>query len=811
MPRLHLYSLLFAWLLVSAQMPLLAQTADTTTPEPASAPAQNITLTQISDQALSTGKLIQQMEQLAVQPLEIEELKERLSSNQKKLQTLRRESASLMDTSSVSVEQIQNSQNIWKYALEMLTKEQQIAKDRGLELEKGIALLVKEEDLWKQTQVKISEAPELVDGLQQSKQAITSITAARKNLGIPLQETLEISKQWQDLIDTSNDQLLTLKQNEDVIRKHLLSTLQPALWELNLDDFHVTSDYRRTLSLHWKLARYFLTQHPLKGAMILTAAVGMLLFLWYLRRNNNRLQEEHRGMSLRLPLFDRPLSTTLATSAALSLILYPNPPQLVNSFIAWLLFIPVVRLGMSRLPVIVRPFAWLVSIIFLINSLSLMIEAIPVLQRLWIVSCAAISFIVCIHALRRLASNEDHNTLAWKLLRTAVWLTMLTALAAAVAGIVGAATLAQFLVTGVANAAYAGFCMVVVAGIFSDLAVVAIYLPINTASQLINHNRPLLVGRLGKLITIVCLLGWIHFTLDQFMLADAMWAWISNTLNKELTIGNLAISLGDVSAVLITIWLSYKISQLLQFIFMEDIAPRTKMARGVPEAVSTLMHYCIVLIGFMMAISAAGIDMSKISIMIGALGVGIGIGMQDVVNNFTSGLILLFEQHIKQSDIVQCNTVNGKVTHIGLRSSVVRTFDGAEVILPNSQLVSVQVINWTHSDQHRRISIPIGVAYGSDPEMVIKTLVAAARAEEDILSDPPPAAFFLRFGASSMDFELKAWVTTGEILNETTSKLCVAINRQFDLAGISIPFPQQDIYVRGLPENFSRGETQEER
>ncbi|HQQ75583.1 MAG TPA: hypothetical protein PK031_10570, partial [Pseudomonadales bacterium] len=296
MPRLHLYSLLFAWLLVSAQMPLLAQTADTTTPEPASAPAQNITLTQISDQALSTGKLIQQMEQLAVQPLEIEELKERLSSNQKKLQTLRRESASLMDTSSVSVEQIQNSQNIWKYALEMLTKEQQIAKDRGLELEKGIALLVKEEDLWKQTQVKISEAPELVDGLQQSKQAITSITAARKNLGIPLQETLEISKQWQDLIDTSNDQLLTLKQNEDVIRKHLLSTLQPALWELNLDDFHVTSDYRRTLSLHWKLARYFLTQHPLKGATILTAAVGMLLFLWYLRRNNNRLQEEHRGM-----------------------------------------------------------------------------------------------------------------------------------------------------------------------------------------------------------------------------------------------------------------------------------------------------------------------------------------------------------------------------------------------------------------------------------------------------------------------------------------------------------------------------------
>ena len=204
----------------------------------------------------------------------------------------------------------------------------------------------------------------------------------------------------------------------------------------------------------------------------------------------------------------------------------------------------------------------------------------------------------------------------------------------------------------------------------------------------------------------------------------------------------------------------------------------------------------------MTAISMAGIDMSKLSIMIGALGVGIGIGLQDVVNNFTSGLILLFEQKIKQADIIQCSNINGKVTYIGMRCSVVRTFDGAEVIVPNGQLVSAQVINWTHSDQERRITIPIGVAYGTDPQLAINTLLTVAKETNDVLDNPAPLAFFLRFGASSMDFELRAWVNNGEIINEVNSRLCVAIYNRFNEIGISIPFPQQDIYVRSLPEGF---------
>jgi potassium efflux system protein len=158
---------------------------------------------------------------------------------------------------------------------------------------------------------------------------------------------------------------------------------------------------------------------------------------------------------------------------------------------------------------------------------------------------------------------------------------------------------------------------------------------------------------------------------------------------------------------------------------------------------------------------------------------------------FTSGLILLFEQKIKQADIIQCSGVNGKVANIGMRCSVVRTFDGAEVIVPNGQLVSAQVINWTHSDQERRITIPIGVAYGTDPQLAIDTLVKVARGNSDVLDDPQPVAFFVRFGPSSMDFELRAWVSNGEIINEINSRLCLEFINSFRQQKSAFLFPNK--------------------
>jgi small-conductance mechanosensitive channel len=207
--------------------------------------------------------------------------------------------------------------------------------------------------------------------------------------------------------------------------------------------------------------------------------------------------------------------------------------------------------------------------------------------------------------------------------------------------------------------------------------------------------------------------------------------------------------------------------------------------------------------------------LSKVTLLISALGVGIGFGLQNVVNNFVSGLILVFEHPVQVGDSVEVGTVFGEVRKIGFRASVLRTPDGAEVIVPNSELTGSRVINWSLSDRFRRISIPVSVAYGTDPNRVIDILLGIARKHPDVLAQPAPLAVFDRFGDSALVFTLLCWSFVDRFFI-ARSDLTIAINNSFKEAGIEIPFPQQDVHVHwpgsvgaaGKPPEPSKDATQ---
>jgi small-conductance mechanosensitive channel len=182
-------------------------------------------------------------------------------------------------------------------------------------------------------------------------------------------------------------------------------------------------------------------------------------------------------------------------------------------------------------------------------------------------------------------------------------------------------------------------------------------------------------------------------------------------------------------------------------------------------------------------------------VLTGAFGVGIGFGLQTIVNNFVSGLILLFERPIQIGDTVQVGDMTGDVKRIGIRSSTLRTGSGAELIVPNSMLMSERVINWTLSDTSRRIDLPVGVAYGAEPERVLELLKQVARKHADVLQYPEPVALFVRFGESAIDFELRAWVQDGTRWQLIKTELAVALFRSLKDARIEIPFPQREVRV----------------
>jgi len=214
--------------------------------------------------------------------------------------------------------------------------------------------------------------------------------------------------------------------------------------------------------------------------------------------------------------------------------------------------------------------------------------------------------------------------------------------------------------------------------------------------------------------------------------------------------------------------------------------PRLKLGPGAGYAIITFTRWVIVIVGAILTLAALGIDMAKLTLLAGALSVGIGFGLQTIVNNFVSGVILIVERPVGVGDLIEVGPLLGEVKRIGIRSSIVRTGQGAEVIVPNAELVSKDVVNWTRSDRQRRYDIDVGVANGSDPEQVMRLLVEAAGDVPEIMKSPAPRAVFKGFGGNSLNFALLAWVETVDVGLEAQNAMRVAVLRKLEKAGIAI-------------------------
>jgi small-conductance mechanosensitive channel len=271
-----------------------------------------------------------------------------------------------------------------------------------------------------------------------------------------------------------------------------------------------------------------------------------------------------------------------------------------------------------------------------------------------------------------------------------------------------------------------------------------------------------------------------------------------------LTFGEVHLTLSMVLLAALVIYLSIQASWILRATLETQFFPYRNIDRGVSDSIKKLLHYTLVFVGFLLAMGLAGIELRDFAVLAGAFGIGIGFGLQNIVNNFVSGLILLFERPVKVGDMVVLDGEWGKVGKIGLRSTIIETFDQSELIVPNSRFISEKVTNWTFSNSRSRVVLPVGVAYGSDIALVMKILSEAAVKHELILKDPPPSPIFVGFGNSSLDFELRCWIS--DIGNRLTvrSDLGCYIDKRFREEGIEIPFPQRDLHLRSVDVNAAR-------
>ncbi|MEM9330504.1 MAG: mechanosensitive ion channel domain-containing protein [Pseudomonadota bacterium] len=391
----------------------------------------------------------------------------------------------------------------------------------------------------------------------------------------------------------------------------------------------------------------------------------------------------------------------------------------------------------------------------------------------------------------------------WSYLVWAIWIAAILILFSAVIGYVAFAEfLSQQLLFGLVVILSAWLLLRFVDFVFTRLSAESIAKASEAeaaAGEMPTSGQTIILGagvlKLGVYLIAgsLLLLPWGYRTADFFE--------IFQKLFFGFEIGGLSISVATLLLACFLFFVGYTATMALRNWLNNKFLPTTQLDIGISNSISTVFGYIGFILAAILAISAAGFDLSNLAIVAGALSVGVGFGLQSIVNNFVSGLILLAERPIKAGDWIVTAGGEGYVKKISVRSTEIETFDRATVIVPNSTLITDTVTNWTHDTKSGRIIIPVGVGYGSDPEQVEEILLKCAEDHRMILGRPAPVVYFIDFGASSLDFQLRCYLSDINYSLSVKSELRFRILKMLREANIEIPFPQRDLHIRSNQAN----------
>jgi small-conductance mechanosensitive channel len=493
-------------------------------------------------------------------------------------------------------------------------------------------------------------------------------------------------------------------------------------------------------------------------------------------------------------IFARPVSAAFISTLVLDRVFRVSAPETFIVLVRAASILPLLRLAPRMLPArYVGPITF-VALLYLLDVGEFLLVGDAALHRAHLLAVSLLGLgvtIVFIGRERREPVGREHQL---RLVSGAI-IAFLFAVGC-ITNIYGAVELARVVTDDLLSAFYIVIVVIIAMRVLEDVTGIALsHAPLQNLRSVRKHQA-MLQRRVSLVIRAGIIVLGARAMLGTLGLERPLVHGFLALMNAGGTIGALTLTLGDFVAFFFTLWMAFQVSRYLQFVLGEDVLPGISLPRGVNQTIVRLTHYAVVTLGFLLAVAASGMDVSKLAILAGGLGVGLGFGLQSIVNNFLSGLILMFERPIQVGDTIEVGDLIGRVKSIGIRASTVRTYSGAEVVVPNANLVASEVVNWTLSDRLRRIELPLGVAYGSDPEQVSEILLAAAGAHEDALTRPQPLAVFLGFGDSSLKFELRFWTREFEEWQRIRGEVATQVQRSLAAAGIEIPFPQRTLHLK---------------
>ena len=695
-----------------------------------------------------------------------------------------------------ALETLEAQQQVWQQRQLQLTDWLNALTRRATKLQVVLTQLKRLQETWSRTRdaEQSTNAPPSIR--KQIDATLESIGAAQQPHQAERDEVLNLQTKIAELVASCNTALAQIAALQQRAVGGIFTRENPAIWNPFLWSHakpmlsdrlpEVAASYWRDILLYVRDPSRHMPRHV---ALFLALSVVLLAARRHVGQGEAAEDRPSHGTAVFDHVFAAALLVTLIVATAPT---SPVPVTVKRLFeIAGL--VPIIILTRRSLPPIVVPVIYALAILFAIDTVRRAITGEPPagqgLLILEAVAGVAVLGWLWVHGARRAAQGLGQTSNARRLFAVLVSFVLTIGLVASVLGYMRLARLtipSVFVGGALALELYASVqvAMGVVACAFRIW-------PLRLLHMVQNH-RNLLERRIYRLFLWFAIFAWMSRYLDYVGLFDPARSMAQAFLNTRFERGSISTSVGDIVAFFLTLLGAYWLSSFIRFMLEEDIYPRTRIAAGQSYAASNLINYSILAIGFILALGVLGLDLNKITVLLGAFGVGIGFGLQSVVNNFVSGLILLFERPIHVGDTVQVGNFQGRVRRIGIRASVVRTAQGAEIIVPNAQLITQDVTNWTLSDRLRRIDLPVAVIAGATPKKVIELIEAVARAHPKVFQDPAPRCLFMSYGDSSINFELRAWTDFANS-GQVHSDLTVAIYEAVNAAGMSFPFPQREV------------------
>jgi potassium-dependent mechanosensitive channel len=683
-------------------------------------------------------------------------------------------------TTSPSLDMLHQLRSTWQNFGDNLSALARELAQHAASLEEEHGRLDQLNKIWQATlqSAKQPDTPQPV--LQSVQNVVDSVERTRQSAESGRVEVLTLQSRLFEQEARVRTSLSSVAQLQNRLLQSLLIRDSPPIWSAETDlGKEWAKQSGASVSSQLKAAKAFVKRHPFAflGQALLIVLIATVLQL--MRRRMRKVTEEKPDLQRAVPILDLPVSMALMLSLLIVLSIYLPAPQLIQAIMGAVAVVPIVLILRKLLQPNSYPILYALVILFFVGELRLLAAAsLPQSGRLLFLGQMLGGSLFLIWLLRswRLptAAAESYGRL-WRGIRAIAKIGLILLPAAFLANIFGYVQLGNLLGLLFLRSVFVGAMLYTAIRILEGLVIIALQVRPLGSLRVVSLHRPMLQRRTCSVLGFLAFVLWLSLILNFFGLLNPFIATTQAALNTRLTLGSLNISVHSILAFLIVVWASFLVSRFLRFLLEEDVYHHFHLAPGIPYATSTMLHYAILLLGFCIALGTLGIDLTKITILAGAFSVGIGFGLQNVINNFVSGLILLFERPIKIGDVIEVGGIAGEVRRIGIRASVIRTADGSEVIVPNGSLISSNVTNWTFSDVLRAIEVSVNVVGGADPQRVFELLKRTAAGHPGVAKEPSPQVYVVNFTAGAVTFQLRVWTDRYHEWVQLRSDLSVAV------------------------------------